>query len=653
MPQAYVDSKVCTPCHTEIAAKWGKTGMANTYAPATSVPKFEYRHAPSGEIFTGNGTTLRRYQQGPKGEPVNVLEKTLEFRFGSGEHSSSYFGRDALGNLIELPVSWYSEKGGTWAMSPGFETAQHAGFTRKVNPQCLFCHNAISQAGTTGKAVGIDCQRCHGPGGDHAANPSRQTIVNPARLTPARRIEVCLQCHLETTNLPLPGQIIRYNRDVSSYRPGEPLTDYALYFDHAPNTGNPTGNPTSNPTSNNDKFEFSSAPYRLFQAACYRANPETLTCTTCHDPHGGDRTPAAYAKACSTCHAGKLTRQNHPTAATNCVACHMAERRPTDAIHVTVRDHFIQRRPAKSPAITTELNANNLPPYRGEVVPYYATPAPPQLDLYLAAAQVRNQANIAAGIPALEAALARYAPRESAPWLDLADALRRTNQLDKAAAQYREAITRDPRNWRTHYGLALADPTVRLQALIKALELAPTEPQIYLQLATVQDPISTLRTGIKAIPDSADLHNNLGTALLRTGNTKDAEAAFREALRLRPELAALHLNLASLLARAPPFAPARFEFEAALHLDPGSAEIHSAYGAALAAHTQLREAKTHLETALKLNPNLANTHNNLGAVLKRLGDPVGALREFQLAVKLDPTLPAARNNLAEALANRH
>ena len=595
MPQAYVDSKVCTPCHTEIAAKWGKTGMANTYAPATSIPKFEYRHSPSGEIFTGNGTTLRRYQQGPKGEPVNVLEKTLEFRFGSGEHSSSYFGRDALGNLIELPVSWYSEKGGTWAMSPGFETAQHAGFTRKVNPQCLFCHNAISQAGTTGKAVGIDCQRCHGPGGDHAANPSRQTIVNPARLPPARRIEVCLQCHLETTNLPLPGQIIRYNRDVSSYRPGEPLTDYALYFDHAPNTGNPTSNPTSNPTGNNDKFEFSSAPYRLFQSACYRAN----------------------------------------------------------AIHVTVRDHFIQRRPAKSAAITTELNANNLPPYRGEVVPYYATPAPPQLDLYLAAAQVRNQANIAAGIPALEAALARYAPRESAPWLDLADALRRTNQLDKAAAQYREAITRDPRNWRTHYGLALADPTVRLQALIKALELAPTEPQIYLQLATVQDPISTLRTGIKAIPDSADLHNNLGTALLRTGNTKDAEAAFREALRLRPELAALHLNLASLLARAPPFAPARFEFEAALHLDPGSAEIHSAYGAALAAHTQLREAKTHLETALKLNPNLANTHNNLGTVLKRLGDPVGALREFQLAVKLDPTLPAARNNLAEALANRH
>ena len=617
--------------------------MANTYAPVTSPVKFKFTHQPSGDIFTANGTTLRRHQLGPNGQPVNILEKKLEFRFGSGEHSRSYFGRDTLGNLIELPVSFYSgkgyaENGGIWAMSPGFETAQHAGFTRKVNPQCLFCHNAISPS-----AVGIDCQRCHGPGSNHAANPSRATIVNPARLAPPRRIEVCLQCHLETTNLPLPGQILRYNRDIFSYRPGEPLTDYALYFDHKPNTGY------------DDKFEFSSAPYRLFKSACYRANPEALTCTTCHDPHGGDRAPATYAKACNTCHAGKLTSQNHPTTATDCIACHMAERRPTDAIHVTVRDHFIQRRPAKPATPATERNANNLPPYRGEVVPYYSANTP-QFDLYLAAAQVRNQANLTAGIPALEAAIKRYTPQEPDPYLDLADALRRTNQPEKAAAQYREASTRAPQNWRAYYGLSLvlANPAQRLQALAKALDLNPTEPQIYLQIATIQpqNAIAPLRAGIRAIPDSADLHNNLGTALLRTGNVKDAEAAFREALRLRPELAAIHLNLASLLARNPPFNPAKFEFETALHLDPNSAEIHSAYGAALAAHALPLEAKAHLETALKLNPNLANTHNNLGTVLKQLGDPAGALREFQTAVQLDPNLPAARINLAAALQNK-
>lgn len=615
--------------------------MANTYAPVTAPVEFKFTHQASGDIFTATGNTLRRHQLGPNDNPVNILEKKMEFRFGSGEHSRSYFGRDALGNLIEIPVSWYSENGGTWAMSPGFETAQHAGFSRKVNPQCLFCHNAISQS-----AVGIDCQRCHGPGSDHAANPTRATIVNPARLTPARRIEVCLQCHLETTNLPLPGQIIRYNRDVFSYRPGEPLTDYALYFDHKPNTGY------------DDKFEFSSAPYRLFKSACYRANPEALTCTTCHDPHGdgvkgANRAPDTYAKACNSCHAGKLTSQNHPATATDCIACHMAERRPSDAIHVTVRDHLIQRYPAKPAAITTESNANNLPPYRGEVVPYYSTDTP-QLDLYLAAAQVRNQANLTAGIPALEAALARYQPKAPDPYLDLADALRRTNQPEKAAAQYREAITRAPQNWRAHYGLSLVltNPAERLQALAKALDLNPTEPQIYLQLATVQDPIPTLRASLRRIPDSADLHNNLGTALLRTGNLKEAEAAFREALRLRPELAAIHLNLASLLARKPQFNPAKFEFETALHLDPNSPETHSAYGAALAAHQQPREARSHLETALKLNPNLANTHNNLGTVLKQLGDPAGALREFQTAVKLDPNLLAARQNLAAALSGQ-
>ena len=77
----------------------------------------------------------------------------------------------------------------------------------------------------------------------------RNAIVNPARLTSERRIEVCLQCHLETTTLRLPGSLVRYGRGVFSYQPGEPLGAYALYFDHAPGKGH------------DDKFEFVSAAY--------------------------------------------------------------------------------------------------------------------------------------------------------------------------------------------------------------------------------------------------------------------------------------------------------------------------------------------------------------------------------------------------------
>ena len=92
---------------------------------------------------------------------------------------------------------------------------------------------------------GIDCQRCHGPGRAHVesarngASPAavRAAIVNPGRLAPERQIEVCLQCHLESTSRPLPYSLRRYGRGMFSYRPGEALENYILHFDRAPGTG--------------------------------------------------------------------------------------------------------------------------------------------------------------------------------------------------------------------------------------------------------------------------------------------------------------------------------------------------------------------------------------------------------------------------------
>ena len=646
------DSGTCLPCHKDIAESYQNTGMARSFAPALDVVPGVYTHLASEEdfsVFRRDGTFwLRRQQAGFNGTPSNVLEKRIDYQFGSGQHARSYFARDAQGGLIELPLSWYSEKGGHWGMSPGYEGAQHAGFTRKVNDRCFSCHNA--DAGQT--ARGVTCQRCHGPAISHAGSAG-QTILNPARLAPQQQREVCLQCHLETTNLTLPGALPVYGRDVFSYRAGEPLTDYELFFDHAPGKGF------------DDKFEFSSAPYRLFQAACYRRSSEAITCTTCHNPHKPAEDRARSLQACKTCHAAQ--KDHH--AGEDCVPCHMAARRPSDAVHVTIRDHLISRVPQpEGPAPAPEQNSLSLPPYRGPVLPYYpaAVTSDSTAQLYLAVAQVKNQANLKQGIQDLEQAVVQFRPARFEFYLDLADAYRHNGQAAKAEAAYREALTkvltRDPQAWRVHHGLGLAlalngDLPASVAALNRALQMAPDEGGLYESLALVQtqqgklqEAVATLRAGRKVIPDSSDLANGLGTALVRAGNPVAAEEALREAVRLRPELAAMRVNLATLLARRNAFAEARFEFEKGLRLDPASAAGHSSYATALAAQGDKKAARSQYEEALRLNPALANTHNNLGTVLGELGEPEAVIREFRAAILLEPAFATAHYNLGNALA---
>jgi hypothetical protein len=41
---------------------------------------------------------------------------------GSGDNARSYLHCTPRGTLIEMPLGWYSEGGGLWAMSPGSDS---------------------------------------------------------------------------------------------------------------------------------------------------------------------------------------------------------------------------------------------------------------------------------------------------------------------------------------------------------------------------------------------------------------------------------------------------------------------------------------------------------------------------------------------------
>ena len=76
---------------------------------------------------------------------------------------------------------------------------------------------------------------------------------------------MCLQCHLQTSNLPLPSSVVRSNRGPFSYVPGEALGDFRISFDRA-------GPPE-------DRMEVAHAAYRLMESQCYRKSEGKLRCT--------------------------------------------------------------------------------------------------------------------------------------------------------------------------------------------------------------------------------------------------------------------------------------------------------------------------------------------------------------------------------------
>ena len=161
-----------------------------------------------------------------QGRQTNSLERQVTHIMGSGVRARSYLHMTPEGRIIELPVSWYSQER-RWAMAPGYDRPKHPDYSRTLNHRCMFCHNAYPKLPPQNARpgwdhdvyfpeqlpTGIDCQRCHGPGAAHirAATDGepldsiRNSIVNPRRLGRDRRMDVCMQCHLETTTSRLPG----------------------------------------------------------------------------------------------------------------------------------------------------------------------------------------------------------------------------------------------------------------------------------------------------------------------------------------------------------------------------------------------------------------------------------------------------------------
>jgi predicted CXXCH cytochrome family protein len=692
LPPGYVDSNACAGCHAKIWETYRRTGMARSFyrlSRENTVEDFTnkntYYHRPSETYFTmieRDGRYFQRQHQiGFDGKETNVVEKSVDFVLGSGNHSRTYLHRTSTNTLVEMPLAWYSEKGGYWAMNPGYDRPDHQGFRRAVGFDCMFCHNGYPDvAPGTGELgqdpvfsnlpEGIDCQRCHGPGQKHVdlaksagtrAEDIRGAIMNPARLTAERRMEVCMQCHLETTSFPLPNSIVRYERAPFSYKPGEPLADFMLFFDQAPGTGH------------DDRFEIVNSVYRLRQSACFLKSGGALRCTTCHNPHDVPRGAEAaqhYNAVCRECHAAPfnllVSAGKHPSSA-DCIGCHMPKRRTDDVVHVVMTDHYIQRRkPARDlEAGMAEKIQTDATAYRGEVALYYPQSLKkPEDELYLAVAQVSQSSNLSAGIARLSAAIDKYHPERADFYLRLGDAWRATGKVDQAIPVYQEALRRQPTSVAALQDLALCffsqgQQARAAEALQLALNAAPDNAvtwhllgNAYVEQNRTQDAIAAFQKAIDLDPDMPEGYNSLGGVLLETGDRTRAEPLLRTAIRLQPSYAQAHNNLGNLLSETDRFEEARYHFGAAIRFKENYIGARYNFALALVRAHHADEAQSQVEAILRADPNVAEAHEFLGNLLVAKGQLDRAVAQYREAIRIVPEFSRAILDLGATLVQQ-
>lgn len=683
----YVDPQTCVRCHRDEAAGYAETGMARSFyipTPAVTVDSpakgrvFYHQASSSWYTLTAHDGRYfqRRWQKGFDGSDDNVEELSIDYVMGSGNHARTYLHREQDGTLIELPLAWYAENGGEWGMNPGFDNA--APMTRRVIAyECMFCHNAYPQVPATAHRdlsakpvytavpMGIDCQRCHGPGAAHvraaeAAKPSnaqiRATILNPAHLSSARQMEVCEQCHLETTSTLLPDRVRHYDRQPFGYDPSQPLSAFNAYFTRDPAHGR------------TDNVEIVNAAYRLRQSKCYLASRSALTCETCHDPHDlhkGPQSAAFYANICLGCHAKairSMVAQRKHTDSDECVACHMPQRRTDDVVHAVMTDHLIQRR---APIATEALapRAESTARYTGPVVRYVldGEQSRPDDALYNALAQVIDKSNVAQGIPALSTLLNQEGSPEPNAYIELGDAQRHNGQAAPAIASYRRALELDPQSSRAarRLGVALGEAgqaPVALRVLGDAIGREPANEFLLYERAQIEAgtgdssaATADLRKALTLKPDYADALNNLGSLQASGGDASAAQSSYRAALAVNPYDAGTHANLGRLLAATGSWPEAAFQFDRAIALAPADPGTRLDYAIALLQAGQVAPGEAQVRAALKLAPRDARGLDLLGQIYLIRGQTALARAQFQASVEADPAFAPAQLDLAETL----
>jgi predicted CXXCH cytochrome family protein len=678
----FVGSAVCAQCHEDAAATWRISQHARAMqaaAPSTVLGDFSgvtVRESGNAATFVRRGDRFFVRTDGADGTRA---EFEVRYTFGI-EPLQQYLVPMPGGRLQALPFAWDTrsrEQGGQrwFHLRPGERVAagDELHWTRanaNWNYMCADCHStdvrrnydaAKDAFATTFGEVAVGCEVCHGPGSAHVAwgrvhdddatkgltvalteragvrwtmDRASGIAVRSRPRDTDRELAVCAPCHA------------RRSQVAEGWRAGAELLDHYRPALLEPGLYHADGQ------QRDEVFTWGS----FLQS---RMNHAGVTCSDCHEPHGGVlRAPGN--RVCAQCHwAPKYDSDTHhhhgddrfgpqdasgrpgrprthdyvradgqvlrgvptsvPAPGTQCVDCHMPA-----ATYMVVdprRDHsFRVPRPDESVALGTPNACNachadrDAAWARAAVERWYGR-APTGFQRHGSAFRAAE-----VGAPDAQAKLVEIVGDASHPAFVRASALAQLGAwASPTSAQAALVARRDP------------DALVRLGA-IRALDAFAPADRLDALAPLLDDPVRVVRI------DAADtLAGGLqGAAPAIRASFDRAAAEYEAAQRLNGSRAESHLALGAFRWRAGRVDDARAEYETALKLDPrrvpayvNFADLYRAQGADAQAEAVLREG-------LRVAGDHAVLRHALGLTLVRLHRPDEALRELAAAARLAP-----------------
>jgi hypothetical protein len=348
---AYVGMATCAKCHAEIHRQWTHSRHSKMVQPAT-------KESVQGD-FKLTQVKLRGENYGLR-EREGVFYITESYLTGKPqEHRVDYtLGNRRIqhylttlpdGKVIVLPPSWDITRKGWFHNLDIADPDEVEGVQVQVwNKQCYSCHVSQQEKNfdterneykTAWLDFGTNCERCHGPGGDHVAryssasrskNPANDIVVQ-TRLDATRNTMVCAQCHSFRDTFAK-----GFSAGADYYNYFMPILEYNQPRDKDPAYW-----------ADGRTRRFSNDAYGLWQSECFLKGG--ATCISCHSSvheveieKNPQLRPMANA-LCTRCHVQigeKISAHTHHAAGStgsSCVECHMP--RTVFSIKAEIRDH--------------------------------------------------------------------------------------------------------------------------------------------------------------------------------------------------------------------------------------------------------------------------------------------------------------------------